>query len=190
MNTQLGFARILALTSLLALSSRAQPAPDTAGQLSPQAADTLGELHATNQTEINLGKIAQGRGSDSQVKSFADQMVSDHTQMDQAVEEAAKSHDVSLQQHIPSGAKEEQLSLVNKLAPLRGNAFDQAYMSVMVKGHQAALEKVKADQAEPANRALVSLLRKAEATIQHHLSMAQDWVSHHAAHARTGHTAP
>ena len=44
----------------------------------------LRQIHAANQDEIEMGKLAADKAQSPEVKRFASQMVTDHTQADQS----------------------------------------------------------------------------------------------------------
>jgi predicted outer membrane protein len=56
----------------------------------------LGFIHQANQNEISLSKLALQNSSSTQVKDFANRMITDHTQADDQVVAFANSHNIDL----------------------------------------------------------------------------------------------
>src|SRR4051794_25532900 len=69
-----------------------------------------------NLAEIQLGSLAEKKASNKSVKEFAEQMVNDHTKLnDQLKEWASKNH-----AELPTSVSEEDRSLKDRLAKLKG----------------------------------------------------------------------
>jgi putative membrane protein len=93
----------------------------------------VAEMH---RGEVQLGALAEKRGDHPAVKSFARQMVQDHTvglddlgQLGSAAGEEVRRTSIS--------AADQQL--VSQLSSLAGSEFDRVYVSAMVTSHQAAV---------------------------------------------------
>src|SRR5437588_10053181 len=56
----------------------------------------LRQLHAANQEEIDLGKIADDKAQNAEVKRFANEMVTDHTAADQKLVDVATQMNIEL----------------------------------------------------------------------------------------------
>ena len=82
--------------------------------------------------EVELGKLAQQRGSSVDVKGFGERMVRDHEQANKELASHAARKGVSFPSRIDR--KDEQLR--DRLATLSGPAFDQAYMQAMTADHE------------------------------------------------------
>jgi putative membrane protein len=154
------------------------PSQSAGGQaLTPPSSNALGttpspeaivtELHAANQSEVDLGKVAQQRGHDKAVKGFGKHMVKAHTGMDKDLQAWAKKNTVKVGPP-PAEAAQEMQQLKEKLQQLSGPEFDKAYMQAMAEDHAKDLEKVKSFQEQTANKSLKSLLGKAEKEIASH----------------------
>jgi putative membrane protein len=127
----------------------------------------------TNTAEVELGKLAQQRASNNQVKQFAEQMVNDHTKANAELRQAAGST------LVPSGreldAKHQQLR--EKLMKLSGAEFDREYMTAMVDGHQDAISRFE-QQAKAESGQLKNFAEKTLPTLRQHLQQAQRIQSH------------
>jgi len=76
--------------------------------------------------EVELGKLAVEKGSSSDVKTFGQRMVDDHS----------KANDQLKQIDVPTDLNAKDKATEARLSKLTGTQFDQAYMADMVKDHQ------------------------------------------------------
>jgi len=161
----------IALSGALALwgsAAWAQPA----GPTDPQIAAIV---VTANQVDIDAGKLAASKAQGKDVKTFAQQMVTDHTGVNkQATELAAKlkvkpqANDTS--KSIAQGGQDN----LAKLKKLTGVAFDRAYIDHEVEYHQTvidALDKTLVPNAK--NEELKALLVKVRPAFVAHLEHAK-----------------
>ena len=94
-----------------------------------------------NSIDIDLAKLAQSRTANHDVKQFAKTMVTDHSAVNAQASALAtklgvtpKDNDVS--QSLLKGAAEARATI----EPLKGKAFDKAYIDREVAYHQAVLD--------------------------------------------------
>jgi putative membrane protein len=89
-----------------------------------------------NMAEIELGRLAQEKGANAEVKRFAQMMVTDHS----------KSLDmlkpIATRQGTPMVAQldDQHRDLRDRLARLSGAEFDREYMRAMVDGHEQMVD--------------------------------------------------
>ena len=129
-------------------------------------------IHQTirgNYTEVELGRLATSRSSNSQVKDFAERMVNDHNSMNKQWVSLAQKNDMKIKVDLgPAG----QQSL-DRLQGLSGSSFDQAYISEMIREHEedvAALQRMATSARSPEVR---QLSNTGAATVREHLTLAQ-----------------
>ena len=128
-----------------------------------------------NSIDIDLGKLAQSRTSNQDVKQFATTMVTDHTAVNQqaaalATKLGVTPKDNAVSQSLQKGATEARATI----EPLEGKAFDKAYIDREVGYHQAvldALDKVLIPTTESAE--LKKLLVDVRPAIATHLEHAK-----------------
>jgi putative membrane protein len=132
---------------------------------SPEA--ILTELHAANESEVDLGKVAEQRAHDKAVKGFGKHMVKAHTGMDKDLQSWAKKNKVTVGPP-PAEAAQETQQLKDRLQQLSGAEFDKAYMQAMAEDHAKDLDKVKTFEQQTDNKSLKKLLGKAEKEIASH----------------------
>lgn len=128
-----------------------------------------------NSIDIDLAKLAQSRTHNADVKQFATTMITDHSAVNaQASALAAKlgvtPKDNAVSQSLLKGAAEARATI----EPLKGKAFDKAYIDREVGYHQAvldALDKVLIPTTE--NAELKKLLVDVRPVIAVHLEHAK-----------------
>jgi putative membrane protein len=119
--------------------------------------------------EVELGRIAEKNGTSSGVKQFGEQMVTDHTRLNNELGAAAKKDGLQ----VPTELSSKQSAEIRSLSKLSGKEFDSKYAQVMVKDHSedlAAFQKAESSTEKPG---LKKAIAGAIPVIQHHLEMAK-----------------
>lgn len=135
----------------------------------------LAEIHAANQAEIQASKLAEQSASSPEVKSFAQQMVDDHTKNDEALVAIAGPR-VDLRSGSYRAQQKEAAASMKDLEGKTGSSFDQAYMAQMVSDHRKLSGDVKAlaERAQSEGRTdWAKYLDQTAQVIQSHLSHAE-----------------
>lgn len=143
---------------------------------SKKLVEGLEKLHADNQAEIQAGQLAQQNGMSPEVKSFGEQMVTDHTKVDQQLASIAQNMGVNLEGTQFQKQQKDAQKTYQKLQGKSGAAFDKQYASQMVKDHQSDTKAVKklAQEAQKENQPeLATFLNQTEQGMQGHLSHAK-----------------
>ena len=141
----------------------------------PTDPQIAGIVQTANQIDINQAKLALKKTSNSQVKEFANQMISDHTNLEKSVNDLAKKLGVTPEDSATSKQlKQQAADETKKLRSLRGKAFDKEYASHEVAYHQAVIDAAKNTLIPNAKNAeLKSALEGAAPLLQGHLEHAQ-----------------
>src|SRR5437762_6326773 len=84
-----------------------------------------------NLMEVQAGKLASQRALDPAVKSFGEQMVSDHTAANETLKRLADAKQMPLADTVSA----EEHAALGKLEGLNGTEFDKKYSQMMVKDH-------------------------------------------------------
>jgi len=82
--------------------------------------------------EVELGHLAELKGSSDDVKKFARRMVEDHSKAHERLKELATAKGITL----PQGPNAQQEARKDHLMKLSGEQFDKAYMTDMVRDHK------------------------------------------------------
>lgn len=92
-----------------------------------------------NLAEIEIGKLAQQKGTDPEVKKFGKMLVDEHTKSASQVSALAKSKNFTL----PTSLTEEGQEEYKKLNEKSGLDFDKKFADMMIDGHQKAIDKLQ-----------------------------------------------
>ena len=128
----------------------------------------LKEAAGANLLEVRLGQTAQSKANNSAVKQFGQRMVNDHTNLESQVAALSMNNGLGLKQSLNS----QQQSDANRLNKLSGQAFDTAYMNLMVKDHQEDIGKFQTQTSSAKSAQVRTLATNALPVLQQHLSLA------------------
>jgi len=161
--------------AVLVLLAAALPAAYAQQPSDPQIAAIV---VTANQVDIDAGKLAISKGRVDAVRTFARQMVADHTGVNkQAVELVTKLKVVPEDNPTSQSLKNAQDANRTKLDALSGAAFDKAYADNEAAYHKTvddALSNTLIPDAQ--NAELKSLLESGLKIFQDHLRDAQNMV--------------
>lgn len=128
-----------------------------------------------HQIDVDRGKVAVARATDSGVKQLAQHMVDDHTQGANEVLALAKKLGVTPEESaVSKSLKDGAAQTAAKLKGLKGAALDRAYVDAEVAYHQAVIDAVNTVLIPGAKNAEVKqALVNTAPTLQAHLIHAQ-----------------
>jgi putative membrane protein len=154
-------------------AAAATPAPPPPPALTD--ANIAAILDGANAADSAAGNVAATKGTSSDVKSFARDMMRDHHALRKAGQDLAKK--LNLTPAMPAGdtsatAAANWQTTLNSLA--KGAAFDTAYINHEVAYHQALLSTAQTAQTAAQDTSLKALITKAIPNVQAHLKHAQD----------------
>jgi putative membrane protein len=141
----------------------------------PTDPQIVGIVQTANQIDIAQAKLALRKTQNPQVKEFANQMISDHTNLEKSVGDLAKKLGVTpAQSDTSKQLKQQAADETKKLRGLRGKDFDKEYASHAVAYHQAVIDAAKNTLIPNAKNAeLKSALEGAAPVLQGHMEHAQ-----------------
>ncbi len=152
-------ALALGLAALLSGAAHAAPTDST----------FVSEAAAAGVAEIQTSQLALEKSTTPAVKAFAQRMIDDHTQANQALFDLAKDHgfDVPDQAALTSKAEKMMLQVQD------GASFDAAYARHQVSAHEQAIKLFEEQSRAPtAEEPIRMYARQTLPTFQHHLEMA------------------
>ena len=120
--------------------------------------------------EVELGKLAAQNASSDSVKKFGQRMVDDHSKGNDELKTLAASKNVVL----PSEVDAQDKAMKDKMAAMKGEAFDREYMTMMVAGHRKVVESFRAEAASGQDADLKAWVTKTLPGVEEHLKLAQD----------------
>jgi putative membrane protein len=180
--------------------SKQQQTKQTASSVNNSDQRFVNEAAEAGMAEVAHGQIAVQRASNQEVKSFAQQMVDDHSQANQELMQLAttkgitlpsdKAHSSSMKtgqsgsQSTSSGTSgqmtTEQAQLkgkhreaMDKLAKLSGAEFDREYMRHQVKDHEKAIALFEGQANRGSDADLKAFASKTLPKLREHQQMAQ-----------------
>ncbi len=119
--------------------------------------------------EVELGKLAEERASNQEVKDFGKQMVNDHSKANEQLKEVASKEGVTLPDNL--SAKDKMLK--QRLEKLSGPNFDRAYMENMVKDHKKDVAEFNRESTSGKDNAVKEFAAKTLHTLKEHLKKAE-----------------
>jgi putative membrane protein len=117
--------------------------------------------------EISMAKLAV-QSSNPKIKSFAEMMLKDHTQMDKEAEALATQSQIVLRTNFDN----EQLKEIDMMKGLKGAAFDQHYKDMMVKSHAKTVALFKSGM-DTREEKVKEFAEKSLSVIESHYAAAQ-----------------
>nr|WP_198999802.1 DUF4142 domain-containing protein [Flavobacterium sp. ASV13] len=99
----------------------------------------LVDIAEVNLAEIEIGKLAQTKSTNPEVKKFGKMLVDEHTKSASEVSALAKAKNFTL----PTSLTEEGQDEYKKLNEKSGLDFDKKFADMMIDGHEKAIDKLK-----------------------------------------------
>ena len=159
------------LAGMVALAMSAVP---SFGDTTPRAKQTADQQFVSkaadaNKAEIELGKLAETRSTNEQVRAFARRMVDDHQQALDRLKPIAKREKVELLSRIDP----KDQALKSRLEKLSGPAFDKAYMTAMVQDHQQDVAEFRTESMKATKPDVKDYAATTLPTLEEHLKLAE-----------------
>lgn len=159
--------------------------PSTASA-SPDAR-ILSILHAKNQEEIKLGRLAQQNGQSQEVKEYGQMLVRDHSANDAKVVQTARDAGLSLMsadevKEMCAGEKGKNAPDADPMAQLQnktGAEFDIAFSKLMEDAHQDVIAMVEDARTRVTNPQVRTLLADTLPKLRQHENHAETLASVH-----------
>jgi putative membrane protein len=112
---------------------------DTAKDSLEDDSDYMVKAAEVDLKEIELGKLAQTKGTTPEVKALGKMMVDAHTKSFEALKTASSAKNIS----IPLALTEDGSKAYSELNEKSGIDFDKAYADKMVDGHKKMIDKME-----------------------------------------------
>ncbi|HXR95004.1 MAG TPA: DUF4142 domain-containing protein [Rhizomicrobium sp.] len=151
---------VLALSFAAATAAYAVPAP------SPS--DFVSDAIKGDNSEIQMGKLAQDQGHSAAIRSFGRLLVSDHSKAKDQMNQVAQKVGVT----PPTATSADADAEMQKLKGMKGADFDNEFASFMVDDHQKDIDKFQAE-ADAKNGPASTMAAEQLPTLKKHLKMAQ-----------------
>lgn len=163
-------AAMLAATPAFAESVGEKSGVNSILGVAPYTEDFVTEAAKGDMFEIASSKLALER-SDEATKTFAQQMIDDHTKTSSELKALVADHNIDVK--LPTEMTAVEQKMLTKLHGLQGSDFTKRYQADQVEAHKNAVDLFKryangGDQADVKAWAASTL-----PTLQHHLDMAK-----------------
>lgn len=119
--------------------------------------------------EVMLGNLALQKTQNEQIRQFAQQIVTDHTNANNELKQLAESKNMTL----PTSVSSKQQSAYDKLNGMSGADFDKAFMKQMVKDHESAVKLFQKQSEKGEDADAKAFAAKTLPTLRMHLQTAK-----------------
>lgn len=142
----------------------------TANTTDEETSDFMVKAANGGMMEVELGKSAQDKATNSRVKEFGAMMVRDHSNANDELKALASRKNVTLPDSVGSDLR----SHMNDLMKKKGNDFDKAYMNMMVDDHQDDVDMFQKASNNLKDPDVKAWAAKTLPTLQKHLDSAKE----------------
>jgi putative membrane protein len=168
-------AAAAALAWLPITSAGAAPAPTPgAARLSASDRPVIQKLHDLNQLEIQMGNLAQEKGTSKAVRSFGKTLVTDHERADRQLDDYLRKRGSGLKLLATTTSIDADHDL---LATRTGTEFDRAFGLQMIADHQKAIDMLESARIATGDDDLRAIYEALLPTLRDHKRAAQDIVA-------------
>lgn len=140
------------------------------GQLSARDYRFVREAARGGMEEVQLGQLAQQKGTSQSVKDFGQRMVTDHNKANDELKQIVSQKGAT----FPATLTRRENSAVDDLQKLTGKDFDKKFASQMVKDHKTDVHDFEDAVKDLTDPDLKAFAQKTLPTLQEHLRLAQD----------------
>src|ERR1700754_1595416 len=154
----------------LAQSAGEKTGVNSALGISPTMADFVKEVAISDMFEIQSNKLAQDK-SNAAEKSFASQMLTDHTKTSAELKTLVSSGKVKAE--LPTALDSSHQSKLDKLKDESGKDFSSDFDSMQVSAHKDAVSLFERHAKGGQTADLKHRPGKTRAALKHHLELAQ-----------------
>jgi len=168
--------KALTAAAAIAFGITLQPVKANAqGGGAPTDPQIVGIVTAADKIDINYAKLALSKTRNKQIRDFAQQMITDHSSVQNSVNGlAAKLNVTPANSETSNSLNAQAQQMTQKLQGLRGKAFEKAYIDNEVAYHQAVINATKTVLIPSAQNAeLKSALEGATPLFEGHLEHAE-----------------
>lgn len=130
---------------------------------------------AANEVDINAGKLAESKSSNSEVKAFAHRMITDHSGVIKEATALVTKLKVTPEENVVSkSVRSDGQKNLDRLGKLDGKHFNKAYIQNELVFHKQVLDLIDQRLLPSArNEELQALLVKVRAAVASHLEHAE-----------------
>jgi len=180
----LTFATSSLLLCAVPMARAQQQTPNALGTSSTENQAQRGQLSAADYRflekaarggleEVELGQLAEQKGSSEAVRTFGKRMVTDHNKLNDQLKQIASQKGAT----VPTAMSHHENSRVQHLESVSGATFDKDYAKDMVKDHRQDVKEFQDAAKKLEDADLRAFAQKAVPILQEHLGMAENMVT-------------
>ena len=159
------------LMCCLAIGSAAMMFTQTAkSQATDDDKKFLTEASQGSYDEIQLGKLAEQKATNPDVKAFGQRMVTDHTKLNEKMKPYAEEWGIAAPTALSPDAQKEY----DKLQGMSGADFDKEYISDMVSDHAKDLDAFTKEVKDTKDAKFRTTVEQGKSVVAAHKNMAYD----------------
>ncbi len=163
----------IALSSpVLAQSAAEKTGVNSVMGVAPKTEDFVTEAASSDMFEIEASKLALERSQDTATRSFAQQMITDHTKTSEELKAMITSGKIKAT--VPASMTSGQQNMLDDLKKVKGDDFAKLYHSEQEDTHEDAVDLFKRYSDGGENADLKAWAAKTRPALEHHLMMAKD----------------
>ena len=153
---------------------KANKADTTQAQpLSDSDKDAIKMLHQADQVEMEMGFIAKSNAGSKDVKDYGRMLEQDHNKNDKQLMAFAKERQMQLLMPKSGSEQKAEAKDLDELRHLKGDAFDQKFLQMMVDAHSKKIDEVQKKMNDVKDPQLKSMMQETLPVLKHHRDMAQ-----------------
>jgi putative membrane protein len=160
---------VVASLSLIAMGTMAASVSAAGSKLSSTDMKFVMNAASGGMMEVQLGQMAQEKGTDQSVKDFGSRMVTDHAKANDELKQLASQKGIQL----PAKLERKDQAAIDKLSKVSGD-FDKKYMKDMVKDHKKDVAEFKKAAKKVKDPDLNAWAQKTLPVLEQHLQLAKD----------------
>ena len=153
--------------------SSTAPGSTTSSQLNDADKRFMMKAAQGDMTEIQTSQLALQRSSNRAVRTYAQQMIREHTNSSRQLMQLAKQKGVTL----PKDIGNENKALLAKLQKTSSREFDQAYMNGQLAAHARTQAEYQREIQQGQDQAVKAFANRVLPIVAGHLRMAQSMVA-------------
>lgn len=132
--------------------------------LSPQDSTFVMKAAMGGMMEVEAGNVAQQNGMHDRVKAFATMMINDHSKSNSELMALVQGRGMTVPTALPADMQKH----MEEMRKMKGKAFDNHYMSMMVNDHQKTIAEFEKQANSGADAELKSWAQKTLPVLQMH----------------------
>lgn len=167
--------RLMAMAGGLTVFLAATPRVELHAQLDALRQDSrfIFDAASSNLMEVRLGQLAQSKATNQAVKQFGQQMVTDHTNLQNQLTAAISKNGGQFK----PGMTDDHQKEIDRLDKLSGTEFDRQYMTSMVQHHQRDVATFQSQSQSARSAEARQIIATGLPVLQRHLTMANQVAS-------------